>query len=83
MGRVLAVTKAACRPGDAPRGTAATGRALRTALSRAGYGRWRVLVSRATSAGQPCYQMEYYSLSRRTVYLTSTLHLPPPKAVRR
>lgn len=83
MGRVLAVTRAACRPGDAPQGTAATGRALRAALSRAGYGHWQVLVSRATSAGQPCYQLEYYSLSRRTVYITSTLYLPPPKAVRR
>lgn len=83
MARLLPVTKAACRRGDAPQGTAATGRALRTALSRAGYGRWRVLVSRPTSAAQPCYLMEYYSLSRRTVYITSTFYLPPPTAARR
>lgn len=83
MGRVLAVTKASCRPGDSPQQAAVAERTLSTALRRAGYDRWRVLVSKAANAKLPCYQMEYYSLSQHTVYITSTLYLPPLKAVRR
>ena len=60
-----------------------TGRELSTALRRAGYGRWRVLVSKATSATQPCYRMNYYSLSQRIVYITSTMYVPAPRAAPR
>jgi hypothetical protein len=82
MGRVLSVPRASCRPGDPPQRAAAVARTLRAALRRAGYGHWGVLVSKATSGRLPCYRMNWYSVSRRQVYITATLYVPAPTPIK-
>lgn len=71
MARALPVTRATCARGVTPETAAAAGRVLRTALRRAGYGNWRILVSQGTSAIRPCYRWNWYSLLRHEVYITS------------
>lgn len=83
MARVLAVPAPRCGRGDPPQHATAAARMLRAALSQAGYGRWRILVSRATSPTLPCYRTSWYSLSRRAVYISATAYTKSPQRLRR